>query len=321
MEERVFPANQALFAQRPWSESAHLAPRFDGAILGASALRAEDERDPWSTPSSRRRRASGTTSQRGCAAPSTRRRSATGSARSTPSRVDDDAFVLAVPNDFTREWIEGHFVELIRAAMKDATGAERRLRLTVAGPAAGAAGAADARLGRRRAGRLRRPAARRRHQAEVHVRLVRDRLVQPLRARGRARRRRGAGAGVQPALHLRAHRPGQDAPAARGRELRRLALDAHVRALRQLGDLRQRLHQLAARQADRGLQAALPHLRRAADRRHPVPRAQGADPGGVLPHLQLAPRGRPADRHELRPAAARVRRRSRTGCARGSSGG
>jgi chromosomal replication initiator protein len=45
--------------------------------------------------------------------------------------VDDDTFVLAVPNDFTREWIEGHFVELIRAAVKDATGAERRLRLTV----------------------------------------------------------------------------------------------------------------------------------------------------------------------------------------------
>jgi chromosomal replication initiator protein len=48
-----------------------------------------------------------------------------------PVSVDDDAFVLAVPNDFTREWIEGHFVELIRAAMKDATGTERRLRLTV----------------------------------------------------------------------------------------------------------------------------------------------------------------------------------------------
>src|SRR5581483_7059270 len=42
-----------------------------------------------------------------------------------------DTVVLAVPNDFTREWIEGHFVELIRAAIKDATGAERRLRLTV----------------------------------------------------------------------------------------------------------------------------------------------------------------------------------------------
>ena len=34
-----------------------------------------------------------------------------------------------VPNDFTREWIEGHFAELIRAAIKDATGAERRLQL------------------------------------------------------------------------------------------------------------------------------------------------------------------------------------------------
>jgi chromosomal replication initiator protein len=48
-----------------------------------------------------------------------------------PVSVDDDVFELALPNDFTREWIEGHFVELIRAAMKDATGTERRLRLTV----------------------------------------------------------------------------------------------------------------------------------------------------------------------------------------------
>src|SRR5207244_8024424 len=45
--------------------------------------------------------------------------------------VDDDTFVLGVPNDFTREWIEGHFVELIRAAIKDATGSEHRLRLTI----------------------------------------------------------------------------------------------------------------------------------------------------------------------------------------------
>ena len=48
-----------------------------------------------------------------------------------PVSVDDDVFVLAVPNDFTREWIESHFAELIRAAIKDSTGAERRLRLTV----------------------------------------------------------------------------------------------------------------------------------------------------------------------------------------------
>ena len=37
-----------------------------------------------------------------------------------PVSVDDNLFVVGVPNDFTREWIEGHFVELMRAAMKDA---------------------------------------------------------------------------------------------------------------------------------------------------------------------------------------------------------
>ena len=31
--------------------------------------------------------------------------------------LSDDAFILGVPNDFTREWIEGHFLELIRAAV------------------------------------------------------------------------------------------------------------------------------------------------------------------------------------------------------------
>src|SRR5690349_11951900 len=46
--------------------------------------------------------------------------------------VSDDTFVLAVPNDFTREWIEGHFLELIRAAVRDATGHQRRVQLTVA---------------------------------------------------------------------------------------------------------------------------------------------------------------------------------------------
>jgi len=50
--------------------------------------------------------------------------------------LDDDAFTLAVPNDFTREWIEGHFLGLIRAAVKDATGQERRVHLRVVDGAA-----------------------------------------------------------------------------------------------------------------------------------------------------------------------------------------
>jgi chromosomal replication initiator protein len=59
--------------------------------------------------------------------------------------LTDDEFVLAVPNDFTRDWIDGHFLGLIRAAVGDATGRERRVQLTVTeregtpGPAAGEA--------------------------------------------------------------------------------------------------------------------------------------------------------------------------------------
>ena len=49
----------------------------------------------------------------------------------------DDRFVLAVPNDFTRDWVEGHFLGLIGAAIRDVTGRERPIELRVselAGP-------------------------------------------------------------------------------------------------------------------------------------------------------------------------------------------
>ncbi len=52
-------------------------------------------------------------------------------AEASGAELSDDAFTVAVPNDFTREWIEGHFLGLIRAAVKDATGQERGVRLTV----------------------------------------------------------------------------------------------------------------------------------------------------------------------------------------------
>ena len=44
---------------------------------------------------------------------------------------DDDRFVLSVPNDFTRDWIEGHFIGLIGAAIRDVTGRERPIELRV----------------------------------------------------------------------------------------------------------------------------------------------------------------------------------------------
>jgi chromosomal replication initiator protein len=46
-------------------------------------------------------------------------------------QLDGQSFVIGVPNDFTREWIEGHFLDLIRAAVRDAGDAELRVRFQI----------------------------------------------------------------------------------------------------------------------------------------------------------------------------------------------
>jgi chromosomal replication initiator protein len=45
--------------------------------------------------------------------------------------VSGEAVVLTVPNDFTREWIEAHFLGLIQAAVREFTGDERPVRFVV----------------------------------------------------------------------------------------------------------------------------------------------------------------------------------------------
>jgi chromosomal replication initiator protein len=45
--------------------------------------------------------------------------------------LDDETFVVKVPNDFTRSWIEGHFLGLLQAAVRDSLGADRVVRVTV----------------------------------------------------------------------------------------------------------------------------------------------------------------------------------------------
>jgi chromosomal replication initiator protein len=46
-------------------------------------------------------------------------------------RLDEETFVVTAPNDFTREWIEGHFLDLIRAAVRDVGGPGLRVRLQI----------------------------------------------------------------------------------------------------------------------------------------------------------------------------------------------
>jgi chromosomal replication initiator protein len=45
--------------------------------------------------------------------------------------VEDEAFIITVPNDFTREWIEGHFLGLVEAAVHETLGGERPVRVVV----------------------------------------------------------------------------------------------------------------------------------------------------------------------------------------------
>jgi chromosomal replication initiator protein len=45
--------------------------------------------------------------------------------------LSDESFVITVPNDFMREWIEGHFHGLLRDAVRDAGGGQRRVHISV----------------------------------------------------------------------------------------------------------------------------------------------------------------------------------------------
>ncbi len=50
------------------------------------------------------------------------------------AEMDGQTLVVGVPNDFTREWIEGHFLDLIRAALRDAGGGNLRVRFQIDEP-------------------------------------------------------------------------------------------------------------------------------------------------------------------------------------------
>ena len=137
----------------------------------------------------------------------------------------------------------------------------------------------------------------------LHVRPVRHRCVEPLRPRRRALGRREPRPVLQPAVHLRPRRSGQDPPPPRDRPPRPHGVPQQAGAVRVHRDVHERVRRRHPGQGDAELQAALPRPRRPPDRRHPVPRAHPGAPGGVLPHVQPAPRrGRP-DRHLVRPGA------------------
>ena len=54
----------------------------------------------------------------------------------SPVGMDAESIEVSVPNEFARQWIEGHFSALVTAAVRDATGAPLDVRFRVDAPVA-----------------------------------------------------------------------------------------------------------------------------------------------------------------------------------------
>ena len=230
---------------------------------------------------------------------------------------DDETFTSARPNDFTREWIEGHFLGFVQAAARDALGRDVRVVLTVGTlatePAPG--GGQRSRPARGRRARWRGRTRSTRSTSSSSARRTGSRT--PRRSPSRRRRRRPTTRCSSTAARGSARPTCSRRSAHYVRSTRARLTRRYVTSETFMNDF---INSLRDKRIE-GFKRRYRALRRPAHRRHPVLRGQGADPGGVLPHLQRAVRGRPADRHLLRPAAAARSRRSRSACARGSNGG
>ena len=204
------------------------------------------------------------------------------------------------------QWIRQRYLPLIRDALFEVRGTDLEVDIIVVeGPSPGGR-LPEPRRRRRRPPRRPddRPArpARHRAPAALHLRGLRHRPLQPVRPRGRPGRGRDARPGLQPVLHLRRGRAGQDPPAARHRALRERQPPGARAHLRLGGDVHQRVHQRPARRRHPLVQGPLPQHGHPPHRRHPVAPGPRADPGGVLPHVQRAPRQRQADRDLVGPS-------------------
>ncbi len=139
----------------------------------------------------------------------------------------DEVLVVGVPNEFTKSWIESHFGSLLGAAAAEHD-LVVELRVAVAEAVAEVASAPDAapRRASQSAGGSGRAGGRPdglQAQPPVHLRPVCDRPVQPFCARCGAGSGRVARPGLQPVVHPRIDRPGENSPAPGGRSVRRPA--------------------------------------------------------------------------------------------------
>ena len=235
--------------------------------------------------------------------------------------VDDNRFRISVPNGFAKDWLETRYRSLISQTLARIVGYSVQVEFVIGStppseaesprrrePTGRGAGAGPRRrrlepAGPRRADPGRRRGRHDQPQSALHVLELHRRLGQPPGPRRQPVGRRAPRARLQPAVPVRRRGPGQDPPDARDRQPGHRQVPAQARRLRDEREVHERVHHLDPAGQDRRVPRPLPADRPAPHRRHPVHRRQGADPGGVLPHVQRDPRGRQADRHVLGPAA------------------
>ena len=191
-----------------------------------------------------------------------------------PLSYNGELLVLGVPNSLAADRIRSSYAGMLTDAIRDRTGESVRVDLLVDTDAREAQAvtlddhqtfafdtsepasrpATDPLL-RQKSDRH---PARRRHldlghaQRALHLRPVRHRRLEPLRARRRALGGREPGPVLQPALHLRPGRPGQDPPPARHRAPRPHGVPQQAGALRVHRVVHERVRRRDPRQGDAG---------------------------------------------------------------------
>ncbi len=201
---------------------------------------------------------------------------------------------MLAPNRFVVDWVTANLLPRIGEILRNGEIGDTPIvtveigsrigNVTTSAPSSGCY--APGQPGRRTGGR-------RTDQSRLHLRHIRGGKEQPAcEGRGPAGRRK-PGSRLQPAVRVWRCGAWQDPSDARHSAHHSSERSRSARRLRAFRAFRQRYGASPAAQQHDRLQDSIPFARCAADRRHPVLRGQGSFAGGVLPHVQRAPR-RPA---------------------------
>jgi chromosomal replication initiator protein len=197
--------------------------------------------------------------------------------------VDGAHLTVAAPDERKRRWVDERFGPVLREAVRVVLGPAATISVVAADAPAAAATAAPARPA---------PVPRPLAPDDLNPKLTFDQFVI-----GERNRLAHAAALAVAELPGTAYNPlfiygppgvGKTPPAPVDRELRPRVRARPDRPLHDGRAVHERVHGGAADDGHGPLQGRVPRERRPAHRRRPVPRAQGAHRGGVLPHVQRA---------------------------------